>query len=235
MAREQIYFPELTRDSELFHISGPEFHHLCHVRRFREGAELIAINGKGLAALVYIQAIQEAQATLSVNRILPEIGETPLQVSLGLANLKGGHFEEAVEKVTELGVTGILPLRTRHVIKKKISRERLERIMATAIKQCRRSRLPILAEMQALEQVDPGGYDHVLFCHEDGRPLVECAVEVHTGQAVLILVGPEGGWSKSEIDFARRSGYTFCGLGPRRLRAETAATLAVGFVVSLVP
>jgi 16S rRNA (uracil1498-N3)-methyltransferase len=75
----------------------------------------------------------------------------------------------------------------------------------------------------------------VLFAidHPQARPLASIQADIPANHPVSIFIGPEGGWSESEIDFARRNDYTFAWLGPRRLRAETAAALAVGAMASL--
>jgi 16S rRNA (uracil1498-N3)-methyltransferase len=235
MAREQVYLPQLTAEHTEIRAKGEEFHHLHRVRRFQVGDQIWVVNGAGLAAEAKILGLEPDAASLRILRFVPDMGESPQITTLALGLLKGDHFNQAVEKATELGATTIQPLITDHVVKRGLAVERLERIMVAAVKQCQRSRIPALEPASTFMQFKPPEGALVLFCHDtaEGGQIADLAGQISPAAEVVVCIGPEGGWSQSEIDFARRSGYTFTGLGPRRLRAETAAALALGFVTSL--
>ncbi len=234
---EQVYLPAFKSGQSQLKIKGSEYHHLIRVRRFVEGNEIWVVNGSGISARTEIQEISDDHLTIQVIEEEAQRGELQKELILAVANLKGDHFNLIVEKATELGVSTIIPLLTDHTIKKGLNQKRLERIAIAAMKQSRRSRLPEIYELTPFAQVVKlwGSALHV-FCHgEDASiPLLNSTRQIQTANQVVIWIGPEGDWSKDEIDLASVSDYTFTGLGPRRLRAETAAIHAVGLVSALL-
>jgi len=233
---EQVFWADLTEETAELNISGDEFHHLHRVRRFQVDDRLWIVNGSGLAALTVITRLDKRSARLQVEHFESARGEPIRSITLALAILKGDHFSDAVEKCTELGVTHIQPLVTDHTIKKNVNMERLNRIAVTAMKQSQRCQLPLInapATFKEFCSEENSLPPFFTIDHPDAKPLMDILIRMAPDEAVTIMVGPEGGWSESEIDFAYHNGYTFTWLGPRRLRAETAASLAVGSVSSL--
>ncbi len=233
---EQVFLPALKSGQTHLKIEGKEFHHLVRVRRFTEGDEVWVVNGAGLAARAAINSVGESSLDLKVIDEHEKRGELGFNLILAIANLKGDHLNLIVEKVTELGVNEIIPLLTNRTIKKGINAKRLERIAVSAMKQSRRSRCPKIHDLTPFTTAvkNLSGATH-LFCYgaDSSTSIVSTIREMNTSRPIVIWIGPEGDWSKDEIDLASISEYTFTGLGPRRLRAETAAIQAVGLVSAL--
>jgi len=234
---EQVYLPAFQSGQARLTLDGSEFHHLIRVRRFKINTEIWVVNGLGTAALARIESIGSESLDLKILQEESGRGELLGEIILAVANLKGDHLNLVVEKATELGVHQIIPLLTDHTIKKGINQNRLERIAISAMKQSRRSFLPRVHEITPFEKVG-SGYPTALhlFCHatDIAKDILEIKGRISTTRQVVLWIGPEGDWSKDEIDFASVSDYTFTGLGPRRLRAETAAIHAVGLVSTLL-
>lgn len=233
---EQVYLPAFKSGHSSITVEGSEFHHLVRVRRFEVADEVWLVNGFGVAALARIVAIREADLDLKIIHEAESRGELDCELTLAVANLKGDHLNLIVEKATELGVRQIIPLLTDHTIKKGINRNRLERIAIAAMKQSRRSYLPKIHDLTPYDEFVEKSVDGLsLFCHasDTSLPLVSNR-SLKKSKQINIFIGPEGDWSKDEIDLASVSDYTFTGLGPRRLRAETAAIHAVGLVSALL-
>ncbi len=230
---EQVYLPGFESGQNRLTLDGAEYHHLIRVRRFKIGAEIWVVDGRGTAALARINTLDSDTLELKILQEEPGRGELKGKLILAIANLKGDHLNLVVEKATELGVHQIVPLLTEHTIKRGINRDRLERIAIAAMKQSRRSYLPEihgLTKFQELVRTSQAATH--LFCHasDTGSNIMDNRKQLCTEKSVVIWIGPEGDWSKDEIDLASVSDYTFTGLGPRRLRAETAAIHAVGLV-----
>ena len=234
---EQVYLPAFTSGQTLLEIEGTEFHHLIRVRRFVEGDEIWVVNGTGIAARATLASIGDSALKLRVTEEIKNRGELDAHLILAVANLKGDHLKLIVEKATELGVNEIIPLLTDHTIKKGINRNRLERIAISAMKQSRRSSCPLVHDLTPFTTAVKNLSNAVhLFCHasDNSSTLVMSLLDRAVTKPVVIWIGPEGDWSKDEIDLASISDYTFTGLGPRRLRAETAAIHSVGLVSALL-
>ncbi|MCF7824765.1 MAG: 16S rRNA (uracil(1498)-N(3))-methyltransferase [Candidatus Marinimicrobia bacterium] len=233
---EQVYLPALQGGQSRITIEGSEFHHLIRVRRYDVGDEIWVVNGQGLGVLTCIESIEQESLVLKINQEVLERGEMARKITLVVANLKGDHLELVTEKATELGVQEIVPLLTDHTIKKGLNRDRLERIAIAAMKQSRRSRLPIIRNLTPFHSFVQQQLQGIhLFCYADDSSQSILEIDkIHVSEEIFIWIGPEGDWSKDEIDLASFSNYTFTGLGPRRLRAETAAIHAVGILSAIL-
>ncbi len=208
-----------------------EARHACSVLRTRSGDEMIVVDGEGGWYRVEVTHAAPDQVVGTVVETREEVGEPAVDVTVGMGLLtKRSRFETFVEKAVELGVRRIVPLRTRHAERDTIRDERLRKVMVAAMKQCRRSRLPTLTEVQSpATLVEATTAETRLLCDggPDAAPLSTVLNEKGTTNEVLVLVGPEGGFSNTEGTAAIEAGCTRTTLGGRRLRAETAGIAAV--------
>jgi 16S rRNA (uracil1498-N3)-methyltransferase len=155
---------------------------------------------------------------------------------------KSDRFEYIIQKVTELGVDRIIPMRSARTVVK-IKRERLggkrkrwEKIAKEAAKQCGRNGLPEISAVKGLREVlaGAGSYDLAIMPSvvDVGRISVKEALFGFSGKSILLLIGPEGGFSPEEIQGASGSGVRFATLGGNVLRCDTAAIAAVAVIRS---
>lgn len=211
-----------------------EAHHLQSVLRAQAGDEIVIVDGEGGWHRVRIDHLAADQVVGTVQETRREVGEPDVHVTVGMGLLtKRSRFETFVEKAVELGVGRIVPLHMRHTEAETLRWERIRNVMVAALKQCRRSRLPALAEPQPLNRVLGTTEAEVrLLCHggRDRPPLLEAAGTLTAGTQVLVLVGPEGGFAAEEVERAEDAGCTIVSLGARRLRAETAGLAAVNAI-----
>ena len=159
----------------------------------------------------------------------------PFELVVGVSLPKGDRQKWLVEKLTELGVTTLVPLVTERGVAQPTASalDRLRRSVIEAAKQCGRNRLMKIAEPQAwteyLSQHPSGNQSRRLVAHFGGLPLSSIdftqAIETH------LAIGPEGGFTDDEIAAATAAGWQIVDLGPRILRVETAA-IALAAVVA---
>jgi 16S rRNA (uracil1498-N3)-methyltransferase len=217
VSRERrFHVPDLG--SETVKLSSKEAHHLVEVLRLREGVEVSLFDGKGSAVRARVRRIAAGEVELCI--LGPEPSrESPLSLTLAVAPPKGDRTSFLIEKLTELGVTRIVPLETERG-RSGASLERWRRIALEACKQSGRSRSPEIADPRSFEEVLNEERNWIA-AHPGAPPLSPSRVE-----AISALIGPEGGWSEQELALAALRGVTFFGLGPRTLRTETAAIAA---------
>jgi 16S rRNA (uracil1498-N3)-methyltransferase len=223
---------------------GPQAEHLARVLRAQPGTEAdIVANGCVYRASIATVSIEEVLFTL-----LEEIpSEQPLPVTLLLAVFKFDRMEWAIEKATELGVATIVPVIARRTEKhlaqaadKRI--ERWRRIAQEAAKQSRRADIPIIEEPIAL----PGCLalsstaQHVLLAEDERnttlRQCIEAALNA-SGSDIPnfeFAIGPEGGWTPEELTLFQKYQWQSASLGPRILRAETAAIATLAIAAALL-
>ncbi len=213
-----------------------EARHAVRALRHGVGDEIVVVDGAGGRYRVRLTAADKHSAVGEVVAEERDAGEPSYRLTVGLGTLKNaGRFETFVEKAVELGVSTIVPLSTERTERMSLKAGRLENILVAAMKQSGRSHLPVLREAQSLKQLLEVSDSLRILCHESADPgavLPRILDASPAWEALTILVGPEGGFSDAEVARAMEAGWTVASLGPRRLRAETAA-IAVASAVML--
>ena len=209
-----------------------EARHAAGVLRRGGGEEIVVVDGEGGWHRVQLDKARKESTSGQVIDTRQDVGETPGELTVGLALLKNkNRFETFLEKATELGADRVVPLQTRRTEKKGLRRDRAERLLVAALKQCGRSRLPELTDVLPLrDAVRSCGGSQPILCHEDaptGQSLTQVLKE-SDAPSISLWLGPEGGFSDDEVTWAEEENLTLARLGPRRLRAETAAIVATG-------
>lgn len=263
MTRRRFYAPPeaFAPDGASVKLAREETLHLRNVLRLKAGDEAFVFDGEGreYACLVGGDStagrVRAETLTLEVRaRVEPERAESPLDLTLAVALLKGEKFDLVVQKATELGVWRIVPVETkradvrlnRHEGRETTDRvSRWRRLALEAAKQSGRARLPevsapvafaslLEAEAAAGAARGAGAARHLFFTERGGRGLVETTGAWTERPAKLTaLVGAEGGWDDEEIARAVAAGWLAVTFGGRVLRAETAAIVVAGLLQHL--
>jgi len=214
-------------------LTGAHAEHLSRVLRAQVGQEFDVVVGN--------EVRRGRVASIANDRVEFELGDvvpapTPVQITLVLAISKFDRMEWAIEKCTELGVTRIIPLVARrseaHLVKAATKRvERWQRIARESAEQSRRGSPPEISQPMKLTDALalPGGVRIVLSESEREIMLVDALQE---GFDFLLALGPEGGWTDSELAWFREARWISASLGTTVLRVETAAVAAVAVVLS---
>jgi len=213
-----------------------ETRHLKRVLRLPDGDQVEICDGQGRAYLARILSREDSGARLEIISELPRRGESPLTLTLALGLARADVMDLAVRQATELGVCQILPfISTRSVSRPadgEAKRRRWQRLAQDALKSSQRRLLPRVAAPVAFPEVLPGPESLKIMCWEacrsDAGPDHWQAPQPPA--SVRLVIGPEGGFTASEAETARAAGYQLWGLGPRRLRVETAALTALTLV-----
>ena len=207
-------------------LDAAQANYLGNVLRLGIGAELLVFDGQSGEWLARIAQAGKKRMTLAVERRTREPEAIP-DVWLAFAPVKRAQTDWLVEKATELGAGWLLPVMTQRTVAERVKLERLETIAIEAAEQCGRTRLPEIAEpitlMALLASREPGR--RLYFADESGG---EAPANAFAPGAALILIGPEGGFTDEERTMIRSAANAVpISLGPRILRAETAALAAL--------
>lgn len=220
---DRFFAPELPAAGSVA-LTGDEARHLARVAR-REVGDLVEVfDGQGRGFVACIELIERDRVVLALGSAILD-RRASLDLSLLVAVPKGDRIDWLVEKATELGVTRLVPLKTeRSVVDPRAAKiERLRRAVIEASKQCGRNRLMILDEPTSLSHLLLTEKSPIrLLADAGGLPPSRWPV-VSAGSRVALAVGPEGGWTDEERRLAAEYGWIIVGLGPTRLRVETAA------------
>ena len=216
----------------IFFLDGSEGHHAINVTRVNKGEKIYLIDKTGFSYKAIVDIITESSIKGTILEVNENYNESFIKIHLGIALLKGSKLDLIVEKCTELGVYSITPLITDHSIKKKININRLLKKAEVSIKQCGRGFLPKINDIINLgnwfDSLDTSL--NIILHQSNNTDSLKNILINNKIQDVALIIGPEGGFSKKELmDFDNRK-VKFANLGPRRLKAETAAIISTGLV-----
>jgi 16S rRNA (uracil1498-N3)-methyltransferase len=226
-----LFVRQLLSEGAGVELDAGQANYLGNVMRLGVGAELLVFDGRSGEWLARISDAAKKSMTLSVECRTREPESVP-DVWLGFAPVKRTQTDWLVEKATELGVARLIPVMTQRTVAERVKLERLEAIAIEAAEQCGRTVVPEIAEPVTLKQLLNASARTLYFADEGGGEPVAAAVK--PGPA-LILTGPEGGFTDEERALIRAAENAVpISLGPRILRAETAALAALSAYMALV-
>lgn len=229
----RFYVPKDNVKGKEILVEGEEAHHILDVMRLEEGDEVVVFDGTGKE---YQGVIEESnKKTKHILVVVESVREkspnTLPEITLAQALPKKGKMDYIAEKATELGVSEILPVVTARSIvrpdeKSKVKKvERWRKIAIEASKQCGRMSVPRVGEVTAFKEIKDilSSYDMVLMaCFSEEALPVKKAISGTRPKKILVLVGPEGGFTPEEIELVREENTKYISLGERVLKSDTA-------------
>ena len=234
MARRRFFVSEVRRGSA--ELTGSDAEHLVRVLRVAPGQVFELSDNRN----VYLAEVESARKSSVVFRILEQLPAPQASVAITLlaALIKFERFEWLLEKATELGVAAVQPVesvRTERGLAEGSRKRstRWERVLREASEQSRRAHLPELKPVARFNEALKTAEGTRLFLDEapNARPILHVIPELRNADdRVQLLVGPEGGWTDEEREYAIQAGWRACSLAGNVLRAETAAIAALAVV-----
>lgn len=229
-------------EGETIWITGGDVNHIRNVLRMREGEQLQICDGSSKVRLCQIVRIESDRIQTEILSVEESFAELPAQIYLFQGIPKGDKMEWIIQKAVELGVYAIVPMRTNRVVvklDKKKEQDRLKRwngIAESAAKQSGRTIIPSVLPIMELEEAC-----HFIQEFECKMIPYECAEgmeqteklikKISYGNRVGILIGPEGGFEKEEVEIALQNGIEAVSLGKRILRTETAGMVVLSVIM----
>lgn len=221
-------------------LRGEEAHHLARVMRLGPGDAVRLFDGAGRRFAGKLALASGGEARVEGLAAL-DPGEPPGPVHLIQGLLKGDRWEWLLEKATELGATRITPILAQRSVardggqRSDSKRDRWEKILLAAAKQCERGVVPALDAPQSLEALlealGPRLAGEERWACQERREGLAIGPPA-AGCAALLAVGPEGGWTPQEAELLAGAGFAAASLGPRILRGETAALAALALAAA---
>lgn len=235
---------------------------ISNVLRLSVGSQVIILDGKGCVCRCLITQMDKREIQLDIIEELEATAEPPVKVTVAIPLLRGGRFDWAIQKMTELGVQTITPIICERSVvtvdlkNERDKKEKLDRwitIAREAAEQCERSIVPEIqpprsfADLLAPSAVSGEEWNLKVICAErcEGVLLSHALLTLlnegnghqisHASPMnIFVVVGPEGGFTEEEIENADRAGFQLVSLGPRILRSETASVYALAQVITIL-
>lgn len=220
------FYAENIRN-KVYGFSEQESKHAVRVLRLQKGDQVMLSNGKGTVFSGMIADDHPKHCSLAITS-KKSYSKRNFKIHIAVAPTKNiSRFEWFLEKATEVGIEAITPLFCEHSERLQIRNDRLEKIIITALKQSQQAWLPVLNEATGFDSLVSktfSGQKFIAYVDQNHDQLLQDVYQ--TGNDALILIGPEGDFSKAEIDAAISNGFAPISLGKNRLRTETAAFVA---------
>lgn len=235
--------PEKIKNDRVL-IEGEEAFHIAKVLKFTKGEIIPVVDGLGNKYKVAISNISQKSVEGDIITRVRKENEPLVNITLAPALSAGTKMDLVIEKCTEIGVNAFIPVLTEKSFVKQDKKakaqnktSRWRKVAIAAMKQSLRSYLPKIHEITEFEQILRKTHEHdlTLIASLDiqSKPIKEVLNPQNKYKNILLLVGPEGGFTPSELERAREYKTVPVSLGPRRLRTETASIILVSQVLTL--
>lgn len=204
--------------------------HCVKVMRHRVGDVVYVSDGNGARYECRLSRADARGCGLEVLSVTRK-GQVDSRLTMAVAPTKNiDRFEWFVEKAVEIGVHRIIPMETERSERSRVRLDRLQRLVLAAAKQSLKDFLPVVEEITPFADVvrNSTGRKFILHCADTPKPHLFTSVK--PAEDTVVLIGPEGDFSPTEVGAALRGGFEECTLGPERLRTETAAVVATNIV-----
>ena len=224
----QLYIGKIQ--GNLAELGTEESQHFSKVLRGKIGQEILVTDGLGRLAKGKVSLINSKTIEVDLDEIQENFEERPYKIHIAIAPTKNmERIEFFLEKSTEIGIDEITFLKTFHSERKNVNLERCQKIVQSAVKQSLKAYIPKINDLGKFS-------DFIKSEHSENKIIAHCDSNfertdfqkfIQSKKNYLILIGPEGDFSKEEIQLAETNGFTGVSLGNQRLRTETAALNAV--------
>lgn len=212
--------------------------HCVRVLRHRAGDRINIIDGHGTMYECTLVADSPKGAEARIEQAHQNWGGHPYDLTMAVCPTKNiDRYEWFAEKATEFGVDRIVPVIGEHSERKILKPERMNRILLSATKQSLKASIPELSDTTSVREfiestAEKDALKMIAYCFEDGqeRTSIREVLEKNDAKEVIVLIGPEGDFSREEADAAVAAGYVPVHIGESRLRTETAALASVSMV-----
>lgn len=226
----QVFFSE-NISGNIHRLNEEETKHCYRVLRLKPGDEIRIVNGTGGFYSAEIVEINKKDCKIRIIDVQPEFEKRNFRLHIAIAPTKNiDRFEWFLEKSTEIGIDEITPVISKNSERRRIKPERLEKIIISAMKQSIKAYKPKLNEITSFSDFIENNKNlanlqkYIAHCNEGQKANLR-DIYTKAGNA-LILIGPEGDFSREEVDFAIKKKYREITLGHSRLRTETAGVVA---------
>ena len=228
-----FFFEENLPCEETFILSEETSRHIVQVLRMREDEKLLITNGKGqvLATRLVKANKKNAEVQIISKTISRKIGP---QISIGISPIKNtNRFEWFLEKATEIGVASIIPIICERTEKSHYRYDRMKNIIISAMLQSRQAWMPTLHEPARFEMIiEDRQYKNKYIAHCIDEEKKHLNSQIISNGDQIVLIGPEGDFTKEEVTAALKNSYFPISLGETRLRTETAGVVAAALLLN---
>ncbi len=227
-------------NTKLVRITDKEnYRHIARALRARVGEKLLLIDEGQVQYETIISEITNQEIVCEIQKSYPSKRDLDFDLFLAQSPLRSDSQLTIMEKATELGVRGVYPVLTDNcAVKKDVAQSKIEKwqkVMYEASKQCERAKIPKCYPLTTLHEVINCDFDRIIVFGERSteQSLKQYLSEnkINNGEKLLVIIGPEGGFSQAEFEFFKENKFPIISLGDLILKADTAVIVALGDII----
>ncbi len=231
MHQDRFYLPHFPEVREI-RLKGDEAHHILHVKRARIGSKITLFDGKGTEYRARVTEILHDTVKVFIEESRSVDRELPIDITIAFSIPKGKLVTFLVQKCAELGVKTLIPIHCKRSVvdirnKSDEKIERWNRVTIEASKQCKRNYITIIEDIMPFDGLMRivQNYDlSLIACTEAPTKILKALLNEHPSvKRIICLIGPEGGFTRSEVEMAEKAGCVPVSISHSTLRIETAA------------
>ena len=211
------------------------YRHIARSLRARVGEKLLLIDEGQIQYEAIITEINSKEIKCEIKKSYPSKRDLEFDLYLAQSPLRSDAQLTVMEKATELGVRAVYPVITDNCALKVDKQEKWQRVMYEASKQCERAKIPTCHPITTIEEVLKQDFDKIIvFAERSTEKSLKTYLRenpVKKGEKILVIIGPEGGFSEREFEFFRKQNLPLITLGDLILKAETAVITALGEII----
>ena len=230
---------EKTDNKTICITDSENYRHIARALRARAGEKLLLIDKNQIQYETTISKITNREIFCEINKSYPSKRDLDFDLYLAQSPLRSDAQLTLIEKATELGVRGVYPVITDNcAVKKEVAEQKVEKwqkIMYEASKQCERAKIPTCFDVTDWEKVLQKNFDKIIVfgerSTEQSLKKYLASNPIRKSEKILVIIGPEGGFSQREFDLFKNKNLPIVSLGDLILKAETAVIAALGDIV----
>ena len=223
------------QDNQIVISDTDNYRHIARSLRSRAGEKLLLIDEKQIQYETLISEINSKEIFCEIQKAYPSKRDLEFDLFLAQSPLRSDAQLTVMEKATELGARAVYPVFTDNCALKVNKQEKWQKVMNEASKQCERAKIPTCFEPTTFDELLKKDFDKVIVFAERSteKTLKQYLRENPTkkGDKILVIIGPEGGFSQKEFDYFRSKNLPLISLGDLILKAETAVIVALGDII----
>ncbi len=224
----RIFIHQELKENSLLTLKGEEHHYIKNVLRMKVNDPLYLFNGGSEEFTAKITVMDKNSTTLHILASQKGDKESPLEIVIGQGLPKGSKFDDLIPKVTELGISQLIPLITERSDLKKTSSQKVARwqkIAQQSAQQTGRTKVPVISTPRSFTEFlnNYPQHEKIMFYELETSKTFNEVLNISSASRFCFLIGPEGGFSPTEISAAQKAHFHVVSLGKRILRTETVA------------
>ena len=226
-------------DNKILIGDSENYRHIARALRARTGEKLLLIDNEQIQYETTISQITNSEIVCDIQKSYPSKRDLEFDLFLAQSPLRSDSQLTIMEKATELGARGIYPILTDNcAVKKEVALSKVDKwqkVMYEASKQCERAKIPTCYPVTSIQEVIKENFDRIIVFGERSteRSLKQYLSDspIKKAEKILVIIGPEGGFSQKEFSFFKENNFPIISLGELILKADTAVIVALGDII----